>query len=333
MGRPIQARGLATNISLHIDRPEDSAPTPIHQQYLSLIRSANVGDEIVLLQKYFKNRILNQAIVDAAGRGVKVLAIYRDVTRPRCEDLLPQRNPVDCSQLFVRHPYVHHKSMVLHRINGNTTAIIGSFNLRERDQESPRAHTALSFDVESDDVFFSFYKAHAENIRNDRPSTPSFLSLATEGGGKISFTFHPSDRDPVQELLGNLDQCDGPLWLSYYRALPDAVGEPVFGRLEKLVESGCEVRFLLDRDRDNHDAERRLQSLGVAAHYPDEHNGRMTVGHKIVMVCSGKELHLIQSSVNLVHEHYLSQYNLTLYLTGDFPAIEQALDGELSRYW
>lgn len=119
VGGPVQARDLASNIAVHIDRDRDRAPTPIHQQYLSLIRSANGGDEIILLQKVFRNKKLNRALVDAAGRGVKVTGIYRDDVRPRCEDLLPPRSSIDCCQLFIRNGHVHHKSMVLHRRNGN----------------------------------------------------------------------------------------------------------------------------------------------------------------------------------------------------------------------
>ena len=330
---PVQARDLASNIAVHIDRQNNGSPTPIEQEYLSLIRSADGGDEIILLQKYFRNEVLNRAIVDAADRGVKVTGIYSDVVRPRCKDLLPPRSSIDCSQLFIRHGHVHHKSMVIHRTNGNTTAIIGSFNLRERHSSSPRAHTVVSFEVEADNAFFPFYKAHADNLQDIRTDTAPFLLLATERGGSMLFTVHPSERNPVEELLGNVSQCEGPLWLSYYRALPDAIGEPVISRLGELAERGCDVRFLLDRHRDNLAAEKRLQSLGVTVHYPDDHEGSVTLGHKIAMVRSGGRLHLIQSSANLDHTGHRCQYNLTMYLIGDYPAIEQALNRELSRYW
>ena len=333
VGGPVQARDLASNIAVHIDRDRDTAPTPIHQLYLSLIRSANGGDEITLLQKYFRNKKLNRALVDAAGRGVKVTGIYRDDVRPRCEDLLPPRSSINCSQLFIRNGHVHHKSMVLHRSNGNTTAIVGSFNLRERHRTSPRVHTVLSFDVETDDAFFPFYKAHADSIRDIPTDSATFLTLATEGDGRISFTFHPNESNPVADLLGNVSRCEGPLWLSYYRAQPDAIGEPVFSLLGGLAERGCDVRFLLDRHRKNRATERRLRPLGVTVHYPDYPEGRRTLGHKIVMVRSGGRLYLIQSSASLNDKAHRNQHNLTLHLTGDFPAIEQALNRELSRYW
>lgn len=333
VGGTSQAQDLATNIAIHIDRQSNQATTPIHQEYLSLIRSADSGDEIILLQKYFRNKVLNRAIVEAAGRGIKVLSIYRDAVKPRCEDLLPPRSSIVCSQLFIQRRHVHHKSMVLHRTNGNTTAIIGSFNLRERHTESPRNHTALSFDVKSDSAFFPFYKAHAESLRERRTATASFLSLATERGGRMFLTFHPSEANPVEKLLGKLSRCEGPLWLSYYRALPDDIGEPVFSRLGQLAGRGCDVRFLLDRHRDNHAAEKRLQSLGVNVRYPNDHEGTATLGHKIAMGHSGGHLHLIQSSANLHDTAHRNQHNLTLYLTGDFPAIEQALNRELFRYW
>ncbi len=333
VGGPVQARDLASNIAVHIDRDIDGAPTPIHQQYLSLIRSAIGGDEIIVLQKAFKNKTLNRALVNAAGRGVKVTGIYRDDVRPRCEDLLPPGSSIDCSQLFIRNGDVHHKSMVLHRRNGNTTAIVGSYNLRERHKKSPRVHTVLSFDVEADDAFFPFYKAHADSLREIPTDSAKVLTLATEREGRMSFTFHPGERNPVADLLRNVSRCESPLWLSYYRARPDATGEPVFGLLGGLAKRGCDVRFLLDRHRKNRATEKLLESVGVTVHYPDYPEGRRTLGHKIVMIRSGGRLHLIQSSANLNDTAHRVQHNLTLHLTGDFPAIEQALNRELSRYW
>ncbi len=330
---PVDAQESVSNIVVHIDRHDHAAPTPIHRKYLSLIRSAERGDELIMLQKYFRNRAINQAIVDAAGRGVEVRGIYHDTVDPSCDDLLPPGSSIDCSQLFFQQRLVHHKSMVLHRRNSNTTAIVGSFNLRERNLESPRVHTALSFDVEADNTFFSFYKAHAKSLRGIRTDAAAVLSLATDGGGRMSLTFHPGEHNPVSGLLANMSRCEGPLWLSYYRAAPDDIGESVFARLGDLVARGCDVRFLLDRDRDNYAAAKRLQSLGVAAHYPEEYDGSLTLGHKIVMVRASDGLHLIQSSANLDRSHHRSQNNLTLYLTGDFPAIERALNRELSRYW
>jgi hypothetical protein len=223
--------------------------------------------------------------------------------------------------------------MVLHRRNGNTTAIIGSYNLRERHKTSPRVHTVLSFDVEADDAFFPFYKAHADSLREIPLDSAKVLTLATERGGTMSFTFHPGEMNPVAGLLRNVSRCEGPLWLSYYRARPDATGEPVFGLLEELAGRGCDVRFLLDDHPKNRATERRLESVGIKAHYPKYAEGKRTLGHKVVMVRSGGRLHLIQSSANLNDTAHRDQANLTLYLIGDFPAIERALSREFSRYW
>lgn len=324
---------VINSISLHVDSHENAAPTPIQQEYLSLIRSAAGGDEIILLQKYFRNRAINQAIVDAAGRGVDVTGIYRDIVRPSCPELLRPGSSLDCDRMFIRRPHVHHKSMVLHRGNGDTSAIIGSYNLRERHRSSPRVHTALSFDVAADTAFFPFYKAHAEFLRGSRADAASSLVLATESGGKMALTFQPGAANPVAGLLAGISTCDGPLWLSYYRAVPDEIGEPIFHRLGDLATGGCDVRFLLDRDPDNHAAAKRLQSLDVTVRHPGEPAGPFTLGHKVVMVHSGDNLHLIQSSANLDRAHHRDQFNLTLYLTGNFPAIERQLSRVFSEYW
>ncbi len=329
----IQAQGLVTNVAIHIDRQDSGKQTPIQQQYLSLLRSADFGDEIVLLQKYFRNEVLNRAIVDAAVRGVNVLAVYRDELRPGCEKLIPLDSSIDCSEIFIRHEAVHHKSMVLHRLNGRSTAIIGSFNIRERHLNSPRAHTALSFDIESDNTFFGFYMAHAKRLLGIPSDVEENLTMATEGGGNMSFTFHPGKGKTLLGLLQRISECKGPLWLSYYRAVPDAFGKPIFERLGQLARQGCDVRFLLDRDKDNQVVEQELRSLGVSVHYPNEHDGKVTLGHKLVMVRSNGRLWLSQSSANLDQASHESQYNLTLQLNGDFPDIEKSLEAELRRYW
>lgn len=322
-----------SNIAIRINRQDSGEPTPIQHQYVTLIRSAAEGDEIVLLQKYFRNKVLNRAIVDAELRGVKVLAIYRDEFHPRCEDLISPADSIDCAGVFFRREHVHHKSMVLHRLNGSSTAIVGSYNLRERHATSPRVHTTLSFDIESDDVFFDFYKLHAEKILGLSGVDRTHLQMATEGGGSIAFTFHPSERRPLTDLLQAISGCDGPLWLSYYRVTADAVGKPVVDRLGQLVKQGCDVRFLLDRDQDNHAIGQQLRSHGIAVHYPDERDGKVTLGHKLLMVRFNQQLRLSQSSANINQQSHNSDYNLSIQLTGEFPEVERALEAEFQRYW
>lgn len=331
--RQTQAQPLVSNIAIHINRQDGGEPAPIQRRYETLIRSAAKGDEIVLLQKYFRNEVLNRAIVDAERRGVNILAIYRDEFHPRCEDLISPDDSIDCAGIFFRRERVHHKSMVLHRSNGNSTAIIGSYNLRERHATSPRVHTALSFDIESDDLFFAFYKLHADKILGLSGADRTHLQISTEGGGSISFTFHPSERRPLTDFLQAISRCDGPLWLSYYRVTADAVGKPVVDRLGQLVKQGCDVRFLLDRDQDNHAIEQQLKSRGIAVHYPDERDGKLTLGHKLLMVRFSQQLRLSQSSANINQESHDRDYNLSIQLTGEFPEVERTLEEEFLRYW
>ncbi len=76
-----------------------------------------------------------------------------------------------------------------------------------------------------------------------------------------------------------------------------------------------------------------MRSNGIAVHYPDERDGKVTLGHKLLMVRFNHQLRLSQSSANINQESHDSDYNFTIQLTGEFPEVEEALEQEFLRYW
>jgi hypothetical protein len=325
------ASPLAHDLALVVDADVDVAPTPINQAYVSAIDSTQAGDRILSFQKYFHSEPVLVALLDAARRGVEVRGLYRDELEPACESLLEPGDAIDCDALFVNAPKAHHKNMMVLRADGSLWGLVGSYNPRVRSDSSPRVHTVLTFVVDEGQELFDFYEAEAARLTGEEVAASTRLTVAVQGGGELAFTMHPGPASPALDLLDAIGACEGTLWVSYFNALADTVGAPVFDRLEELVDEGCDVRVLLDEA--NALARLSLLTRGVPVQFPTFPAGGGTLGHKIVSVVSGGETHLLQGSANLdVFNHGVS-HNLTVYARVPASPLTQAIDDELSRYW
>ena len=333
LGAPSDAgRGpVASQLMLTIDRDIDPDPTPINQLYLAEIQTTTVGDRIALLQKYFRNPAINTALVEAARRGVQVVGVYGDDVDPSCESLLQTGDTIDCDTMFQRSIQSHHKNMMILKSDGRARGIVGSYNLRERSTDSPRVHTVASFEVANGQGLFDYYYGEVERLTGSMSTQPKQMSVPISGGGVLDFTFHPHPSNTVLELLNDVTTCRGTLWLSFYGALADSVGRPVFDRLGDLHDGGCDVRVLLDPGATL--AELSLRGRGVPVQFPEFPFGDGTLGHKIALAHSGGETQLIQSSANLSGAHFNILHNLSLRIRAPSLPFAAELEAELLRYW
>lgn len=322
---------VARDLAITIDRDIDTAPTPINQLYVSEIASTVAGDRIISYQKYFNSEPMNAALVEAARRGVDVLGIYRDSVEPSCESLLEAGDTIDCDALFINSSDAHHKNMMILRADGTVRGIVGSYNPRLRNVSDPRVHTVLTFTVSDGESVFDFYAAEAERLQGGSPAQPVTMSMPIDGGGDLELSFHPGSGNRVLDLLNSINSCDSTLWLSYFVALGDSIGGPVFDRLEELIDSGCDVRFLLDKG--NTLVRLALLARGIDARIANFMTPDGTLGHKIVLVQSGGEYHLIQSSANLEIFGFNLSHNLTAYVRAPSLPLVADIEAELSRYW
>lgn len=322
---------LAHDLTLVVDRDVDPAPTPINQAYVAAIDATQAGDRILSFQKYFKSAPVIGSLIDAARRGVDVLGLYRDEVEPTCESLLAPDDVVDCDALFVEASETHHKNIMIERADGTVWGLVGSYNPRVRNTSSPRTHTALTFEVDDGAPLFAFYAAEAQRLQGtgDDPTSP--LTVPVEGGGSLTFTMHPGPDSPAEALLDELDGCDDTLWVSYYGALADSVGAPVFDRLAELHDDGCDVRVLLDESAGL--ARLSLLARGVPVQHPTFPAGGGTLGHKIVSVVRDGETRLLQGSANLDLIQHTVNHNLTVAVRVPGTELADVIDAELGRYW
>ena len=330
----------AVALTVVVNRDDDVAPTPITQLYLDVIDSTVAGDEIVSLQKYFKNQGIIEALIAAVRRGVLVTAIYRDEVDPECDSLLGDGPAIDCAATFIEVADVHHKNLMVLKADGTVQAIVGSFNLRERSSNEPRVHTVLSFEVEPGSDVWSLYRGEADRLLSGIETGPMRVTLPAEDGGVLELTLHPDPANPPAELLAQVATCVAPVWLSYYVAFPDTVGTPVVDEVARLDAAGCEVRVLLQDDLLNNVMLGSMTLAGAEARTPDwtiDDDGLL--GHKIVAVDDGTTAWLIQSSANLtVVDHQTTPHNLTVSVQGPsaspvYSAMQAAVRDELNRYW
>jgi hypothetical protein len=328
---PEYASPLAKNFKLVIDSDDSDAPTPINNTYFKAINSTQEGDQIFSYQKYFRNSRINNALISAAARKVKVRGIYRDQLEPPCNSWQLSKK-ILCEDIFVNSPLPHHKNMMILYKDGTVHAIVGSYNLRERTFTEPRAHTVLAFDIINGRGVFDYYCGEADRLNSLSTIQPKKIVIDIDGGGTIKFQMHPSDAHPVLDMLNAITTFESTLWVSFYSAGDDRVSKPVYDRLKELKDAGCDVRVLLYSK--NSDALRELEQRGVPVKYPIYPVGSAMLGHKLVMIRSGGDLHLIQSSANLTESNYYNQNNLTLYLQAPgLITIQSDLENELNRYW
>ncbi len=326
---------VARNFVWVIDRDDSSAPTPINTAYWNAINATGEGDEIFAFQKYFRNERINDALIAAAGRKVQVTGIYRDALDPSCSSLPPSERAL-CDGIFVQSSLPHHKNMMILHSGGTVHAVIGSYNPRERTLSEPRIHTVLTFDIVNGGSVFDYYRGEADRLLGLPTTQPLAMSVDVEGGGTLQLQMHPADAHPVLDMLNAVTTCDSTLWMSFYGASNDTIGTPpVYDRLQALNDAGCDVRVLLHAHNYNSGARSALEARGVPVQFPTYPVGTGVLGHKLLMVRSGGDLHLIQSSANLNESHdTTSLHNLTLYLRAPgLNTIQTELEAELNRYW
>jgi len=322
---------IARNFVLLIDSDNSPEPTPINTAYWNAINLTEAGDEILTLQKYFRNERINKALVEASIRGVNVKGVYRDELEPPCNTLISNEK-LHCEKIFVQSPLPHHKNMMILHSDGLVQTIIGSYNLRQGTITEPRIHTALQFDVVNGRSVFDFYSGEAERLLGLSTTQPLSMSINVEGGGTVKIQMHPSDVHPVLDMLDEITTFESALWVSFYRVSDDTIATLVYDKLKVLNDAGCDVRVLLFAD--NLDGKRALEDRGITVQFPTYPVGRAMLGHKLLMIRSGGNLHLIQSSANLPDSHYKKEHNLTLYLCAPGLINMQAdLEAEFNRYW
>jgi hypothetical protein len=323
---------------VHIDQDGHRGPTtPIACLYLREIARTRAGDKLIILQKNLTQPQINRALVEAAMRGVEVIAVYRDSLNPACMAFQTPEQRTACGQIFKKSPHPHHKSMMVLRGDGTACAIIGSYNTRRQKagEKRPRTHTALFFAVPQGRALFAFYQAEADRLLGRPTRFPKTLTLHTRLG-IMKFIMHPERTSPALELLNNITVCQNTtIGLSYYNALPDShIRLPVFAKLHDLRTRGCRVRILLDANEANKPAYQKARQLHLDVRWAKFPTSAATLGHKLVLARALNEAHIIQSSANLSASHHLQKHNLTLYLRGQgFLLIHQTLERELNRYW
>ena len=323
---------LASNIAFHVNSDVDAAPTPIHQLYTATIGSAAEGDTIMALQKYFRNEPITSGLLDAARRGASVETVYGNDVDPSCESLRQDDDTFDCAVMFRKAALAHHKNLMVLRRDGDARALVGSFNLRVRSTSKPRVHSAVSFDVVDGLSVFEWY-AGAGGADVDGSVPPSdAVQMRIDGGGTLTLSLPSSSRNPVRDMLAPLAGCDGTLWISYFGARDDPVGGPVFDELERLLQTGCDVRVLVDEEQ-SPNAKLALEARGLPVRFPTFPAGSALLGHKLVFAEHGDEMFLLQSSANLTAADVLIS-NLTATLQAPRSAtIRTTVDAELARYW
>lgn len=322
---------IARNFVLVIDSDNSPEPTAINSAYWNAINYTEEGDEILTFQKYFRNARINKALIDASVRGVKVMGIYRDELEPPCS-IFPQNEKTHCDDIFVQSPLPHHKNMMILHSDGLVQAIIGSYNLRERSITEPRIHTILKFDIVNGHPVFDFYSGEAERLLGLTTTQPLDMNIAVEGGGTAKLQMHPSNFHPILDMLNSITTFESTLWMSFYSVSDDTIATLVYDKLKALNDAGCDVRVLLYAD--NLDGKRALEDRGVPVQFPNYPVGKGMLGHKLLMIRSGGNLHLIQSSANLTESHYKKVHNLTLYLCAPgLNNIQADLEAEFNRYW
>ena len=323
---------VASNFAVIINRDVDPAPTPINLAYIAAISATGPGDQIVSLQKYFKNEPITSALLEAARRDVSVATVYGDEVDPTCSSLLEPGDTIDCATMFQKSTFCHHKNMMILRADGSLHAIVGSYNLRRRSSSQPRVHSVLAFDVGDGQSVFEWYQGAAERLLTGSSTQPLRMTVPTDSGGELSLSLSPAPFNPVLEMLEGIASCDGIVWMSYYDAGNDTTGGPVFDELERLVDLGCDVRVMVDEETAPL-ALVALQLRGIPARFPTFPAGSGTLGHKIVLADSAGETHFLQSSANLTFYDVLIG-NLTAYLRAPtMPAVREAIETELLRYW
>jgi hypothetical protein len=321
---------VARNFVLVIDRDDSPAPTPINTAYWNAITATRQGDEILAFQRYFRNERINAALIAAAARKVQVKAIYREALDPPCSSLLPSERTL-CDGIFVQSSLPHHKNMMILHSGGTAHAVIGSYNPRERTLSEPRIHTVLTFDIVNGGSVFDYYRGEADRLLRLPTTQPLAMSVDVEGGGIVQLQMHPADAHPMLDMLNAITTCESPLWMSFYGASNSTISTRVYDRLRAPKDAGCDVRVLLYAD--NADARCALEARGVPVQFPTYPVGTALLGHKLLMVRSGSDLHLIQSSANL-NQSQGQTHNLTLYLRAPgLHTIQTELEAELNRYW
>jgi hypothetical protein len=259
------------------------------------------------------------------------MGIYRDELEPPCSTF-PQNEKTHCDEIFVQSPLPHHKNMMILHSDGLVQAIIGSYNIRERTITEPRIHTILKFDIVNGRPVFDFYSGEAERLLGLSTTQPLAMNANVEGGGTVNFQMHPSDVHPVLDILNTITTFESTLWMSFYSVSDDTIATLVYDKLKALNDAGCDVRVLLYAD--NVDGRRALEDRGVSVQFPTYPVGKAMLGHKLLMIRSGGNLHLMQSSANLTESHYKKEHNLTLYLCAPgLNNIQADLEAEFNRYW
>jgi hypothetical protein len=330
---PVTLEGaVASNIAFHVNRDVDPAPTPIHQLYTATIETAGEGDRIAALQKYFRNEPITRAVLDAARRGAQVETVYRADVDPSCEALQQAGDTFDCAAMFRKSFLAHHKNLMVLRGDSDVLALVGSFNLRVRSTSKPRVHSAVSLEVAGGLSLFEWYLAVADEMLTGTEPASDAVQLPIDGGGTLTFSVPSSSRKPVRDMLAPLSGCDGTLWMSYFGAADDSVGGPVFDELERLLQTGCDVRVLLDEEQ-SPIGKLALESRGVPVRFPTFPAGSALLGHKLVFAEHDGEMFLMQSSANLTAADVLIS-NLTATVQAPQSAtIRDTVDAELERYW
>lgn len=276
-----------TNFEIHIDQDgHRGRTTPIASLYLREIAFAMAGDKLIILQKSITQPQIARALVEAACRGVAVIAVYRDHLNPECEAWRRSARRAACREIFRQSRHPHHKSMMVRRADGTVRAVIGSYNtrLQKAHERQPRTHTALFFEVPAGDTLFAFYHAEVNRLFNRPAAAPKILTLCTQRG-EMKFTMHPSRTNPVLELLNDIPAGEhNTIWLSYYQALLDReIGHPILVKLRNLRSRGCTVRVLLDANRMNAPAYKTLKESAVEAQWAKFPTGRAILGHKLAL--------------------------------------------------
>jgi phosphatidylserine/phosphatidylglycerophosphate/cardiolipin synthase-like enzyme len=322
---------IARNFVLVIDSDNSPDPTPINNAYWNAINSTKVGDEILTFQKYFRNSSINRSLIDASVRGVKVMGIYRDELEPPCNTLhFNKKN--HCGKIFIKSTLPHHKNMMILKSDGLVQAIIGSYNPRERTITEPRIHTILKFDILNGRNVFYYYQGEAERLLGKSTTQPLDMNIDVEGGGMVQFQMHPADAHPVLNMLNAITTFESTLWMSFYMISDDTISTLVYDKLKALNDAGCDIRILIFAD--NSDGMRALEERGLPVQFPTYPVGKAMLGHKLLMIRSGGNLHLIQSSANLTESHYKKEHNLSLYLCAPgLNNIQADLEAEFNRYW